>query len=252
MDILDTYTYDRRQRRNTSCTLFFSLLPFFASIAIYFYLWIPESAPSLLAAAVKSAPAISLALMVLCNNGGRSLLGAAGGLLLSAGGDTCLIWSELFLQGMVSFALAHLLYSLCFLSSRYSSHSYSSSGIYILYLLLWGIGGGSYVYLLPFLQKNSPEPSVFVPAVGCYAFLIVVMATLAARTRNSWVFLGGIIFMASDLTLALQHFKAIENLEYGRHIVMTTYYLAQLLIAVGDVKATLAEEADEFRKWKRS
>ncbi|XP_072550427.1 lysoplasmalogenase [Salminus brasiliensis] len=251
MDILDTDAYDRRQRRNTSCVLFVCLLPFFATAALYFYLWIPESAPSLLAAGVKSAPVLSLALMVLSYNGGTSLLGVAGGLLLSAGGDSCLIWPGLFLHGMGCFALAHLLYSLSFLSSRYTPHSYPSSGVYILYLLQWGITGAAYVYLLPFLQK-SPEPNVFVPAVGAYAFLIVVMATLGARTRRPLVMLGGLVFMASDLTLALQHFKVIESLEYGRHIVMATYYLAQLLIAVGDVKATLAEESSEFSKWKRS
>ncbi|KAL7860647.1 hypothetical protein AOLI_G00169960 [Acnodon oligacanthus] len=251
MDILDTDAYDRKQRRNMSCVLFLSLLPFFAFTAVYFYLWIPESAPSLLAAGVKSAPVLSLSLMVLNYNGGRSLLGVAGGLLLSAGGDICLIWPGLFLHGMGCFALAHLLYSLSFLSSRYSLHTYSSFGIYILYLLLWGVTGGAYVYLLPFLQ-NSPDPSVFVPAVLGYTFLIVVMATLGARTRHTLVMLGGLVFVASDLTLALQHFKVIESLEHGRHIVMATYYLAQLLIAVGDVKAKMAEEADEFRKWKRS
>lgn len=82
-----------------SCVLFLSLLPFIGSAALYFYLWIPDSTPSLLAAGVKSAPVLSLALMVLSYSGGRSLLGCAGGLLLSAGGDVCLIWPEHFLHG---------------------------------------------------------------------------------------------------------------------------------------------------------
>ncbi|XP_062875094.1 lysoplasmalogenase [Trichomycterus rosablanca] len=250
MDILETDAYDRKQRRNTCCVQFFWLFPFFAFAAVYFYLWIPDSAPSLLAAGVKSAPVLSLAAVVLSYNGGRSLLGVAGGLVLSAGGDTCLIWPELFLHGMACFAVAHLLYSLSFFSSKYSSHS-SSYGLYFLYILLWAVGGGVYVYLLPFLQK-TPDPNTFVPAVGGYAFLIVLMATLAARTRHSLVLLGGLVFMVSDFTLALQTFKVIEHLDHGRHIVMCTYYMAQLLIAVGDIKATQAEAADEFRKWKRS
>lgn len=153
--------------------------------------------------------------------------------------------------GMGCFAAAHLLYSISFLSSRYSFHSYSSSGIYVLYLLQWGVTGATYIYLVPYLQ-NSPEANVFIPAVGIYALLIVIMATLAARTRNSLITLGGLVFMVSDLTLALQQFKVVESLEYGRHIVMTTYYMAQLLIAVGDVNSMLAEESDEFRKWKRT
>ncbi|KAM9457606.1 lysoplasmalogenase [Clarias gariepinus] len=251
MDILETDAYDRRQRRNTSCVLFLFLLPFFASTALFFYLWIPESAPSILAAGVKAAPVLSLVFVVMSYGGGRSLLGVAGGLVMSAGGDACLIWPHLFLQGMVCFALAHLLYSISFLTSRYSSRTFSSCGLYLVYLLLWGAGGGIYVYLLPFLQK-SPEPDVFVPAVGGYALLIVLMATLAARTRRPLVVLGGLVFMVSDFTLALQHFKVVEHLDHGRHIVMVTYYLAQLLIAIGDVKALMEEQADELHKWKKS
>ncbi|TTL57249.1 Lysoplasmalogenase [Bagarius yarrelli] len=251
MDILDTDAYDKRQRRNTSCMLFLFLLPFFASVALYFYLWIPDSAPSILASGVKAAPVLSLAFVVLKYNGGRSLLGVAGGLVMSAGGDACLIWPNLFLMGMIFFALAHMLYSLTFLTSRYFSHSLSSCGLYFFYLLLWAAGGGIYFYLLPFLKK-SPEPEVFVPAVGGYALLIVLMTSLAARTRRPLVLLGGLVFMVSDFTLALQQFKVVEHLEHGKHLVMTTYYLAQLLIAVGDIKATMAEQAEELHKWKRS
>ncbi|KAG7334797.1 hypothetical protein KOW79_001393 [Hemibagrus wyckioides] len=251
MDILETDAYDRRQRRNTSCVLFLFLLPFFASAALYFHLWIPLSAPSILAAGVKAAPVLSLTFVVLKYNGGWSLLGVTGGLVMSAGGDICLIWPNLFLMGMVCFALAHLFYTLSFLSSRYSSHSSSSCGLYFFYLLLWGAGGGIYFYLLPFLQK-SPEPEIFVPAVGGYVLLIVLMTTFAARTRQPLVLLGALVFMVSDFTLALQQFKVVEHLDYGRHIVMTTYYLAQLLIAIGDIQATIAEQAEELHKWKRS
>lgn len=152
---------------------------------------------------------------------------------------------------MACFALAHLLYSLSFLTSRYSPYSSSSCGFYFFCLLLWGAGGGIYIYLLPFLKK-SLEPEVFVPTVGGYVLLIVLMATLAARTRRPLVLLGGLAFMVSDFTLALQQFKVVEHLDHGKHIVMTTYYLAQLLIAIGDVKEEMAEQADEIHKWKRS
>ncbi|XP_066498953.1 lysoplasmalogenase TMEM86B-like [Hoplias malabaricus] len=247
MDVFDANSYDRK---NTFCTLFLSLLPFFASVAIYFYLWIPDSETTFLAAAVKSAPVISLALMVLYYNGWKSLLGVAGGLLFSAGGDISLIWPNLFLPGMICFALAHILYSVYFYFFYNSSHSKSCTGMYILYVVMWGIAIVAYVWLLPYIYKNSPNPSVFIPAVGVYELLIVSMATLAAHTQNPWFMLGGMIFMVSDFTLAVQQFKAFEHLEYGRHIVMTTYYLAQLLIAVGDVKATLEEEKDGSCKCK--
>ncbi|KAK9977528.1 hypothetical protein ABG768_019337 [Culter alburnus] len=249
MDILETSAYDRRQRRNTWCVLFLHLLPFFASCTIYFYLWIPDSAPSLLAAGIKAAPILSLVFLAFSYNGGRSLMGVAGGLLLSAGGDICLIWPELFIHGMGCFALAHLLYSVTFLSSRYSATS-SSYSFFFLYLVLWLIGGGLYVYLVPFLQLD-PEADVLVPAIGGYVLLIVIMATLAARTRRPLILLGSLVFMASDLTIALTKFNVVD-IEYERHIIMTTYYLAQLMIALGDVKAVLEEAADDIHKWKRS
>ncbi len=82
-----------------SCALFFSLLPFFVSTALYFYLWTPDLPSSITSAGVKSAPTILLVAVVLRWNGGQSVLGVAGGLIFSAVGDCCLVWSELFLHG---------------------------------------------------------------------------------------------------------------------------------------------------------
>ncbi|XP_028267691.1 lysoplasmalogenase [Parambassis ranga] len=249
MDILETHAYDRRQRRNMSCALLFSLVPFFLSTAAYFYLWTPTSPASIMSAGVKSAPAVLLAAVVLRWNGGQSVLGVAGGLVFSAVGDWCLIWPEHFLPGMGVFAVAHLLYSVSFLSSRYATHSSSSSSwIRLLYLILVVLVASFYIYMYPFLQK-MPDSDMLIPAVGLYATLITVMGVLAVRTRRAATVLGGLIFMVSDMALALQLFKVVPPIEHGNAVVMVTYYLAQLLIAVGDVKA---ENIDDFEKWKRS
>ncbi|XP_069048034.1 lysoplasmalogenase [Lepisosteus oculatus] len=230
MDILETQAYDRRERRKTSLALLLSLLPFLISCSLYFHLWIPESAPSPLAAAVKAAPTLSLALVVLCHRGGRGLAGVAGGLLFSAAGDTCLIWTHLFLHGMACFAAAHLLYSLSFLSRSPSS---SSSPLFLpLSLALWAVAAGFYAYLLPYL-------AALWPAVGVYSLLLAAMATLALRAGRALGLLGALLFMASDLLLALLTFRALDPAAapWGHAVVMVTYYLAQLLIAVGDVRA---------------
>lgn len=151
---------------------------------------------------------------------------------------------------MGCFALAHMLYAISFLSSRYSTTA-SSSSVFILYLLLWSIGGGMYIYLVPFLRLDL-DADILVPAIGGYVLLIVIMATMATRTRRSLLMLGSVIFMASDLTIALTKFNVVD-LEYKRHIIMITYYLAQLMIALGDVKAKMEADADDdFHKWKRS
>nr|XP_046272310.1 lysoplasmalogenase [Scatophagus argus] len=248
MDILETDAYDKRQRRNMSCALFFSLLPFFLSTAVYFYLWTPDLPASITSAGVKSAPTLLLAAVVLSWNGGHSVLGVAGGLVFSAIGDCCLVWPELFVQGMGAFAVAHLLYSITFLSSRYAAYP-SSSAIRFLYLILFMLGGGFYIYLYPFLKKE-PNSDLLIPGVGIYIVLISLMGTLAIRTRNMLTLLGGLSFIVSDMSLAMQVFKVTAPMKYGNIIVMVTYYLAQLLIAVGDVKAV--DNKDDFAKWKRS
>ncbi|KAM9780216.1 lysoplasmalogenase [Neosynchiropus ocellatus] len=247
MDILETDAFDRRQRRNVSCALFFSLLPFFVASALYFYLWTPESPSSITIAGVKSAPTLLLAVTVLIWNGGRSVLGVGGGLILSAVGDICLVWSELFVHGMGAFAVAHLLYSITFLSSRYTSYS-SSSWTRLLYLILVMIGAGFYVYLYPFLQQD-PHADLLTPGVAVYILLITIMGSSAIRSGQFLTLLGSLVFMISDLSLALQVFKVMK-VDNGNSIVMVTYYLAQLLIAVGDLRAV--ESKDEFAKWKRS
>lgn len=149
---------------------------------------------------------------------------------------------------MGAFAVAHVLYSVTFLSGHYSERS-SSSSIRFLYLILFMLGGGSYYYLYPFIQK-ADDSDLLVPAVGVYIVLITLMASLAIRTRNMLTLLGSLSFMVSDLSLALQVFNVTESTKHGEYVVMSTYFLAQLLIAVGDIKA--AENKDDFSKWKSS
>lgn len=231
-----------------SCALLFSLLPFFLSSALYFYLWTPDLPASITAAGVKSAPTLLLAAVVLSWNRGQSVLGVVGALVFSAVGDCCLVWPELFLHGMGAFAVAHLLYTIAFLSSHYAAYR-SSSGIAFIFLILLVSGGGFYIYLYPFLQK-APNSDMITPAVGLYIFLIVLMGTSAIRTGHISTLVGSLFFMLSDMSLALQVFKVTPPISHGHLIVMVTYYLAQLLIAVGDVWAV--ENKDDFAKWKRS
>lgn len=156
--------------------------------------------------------------------------------------------SHTSLLGMGAFAVAHLLYALTFLSSHYATHS-SSYWRHFLYLILFMLGGGFYTYLYPFLQK-AQNSDLLIPAVGIYVFLISLMGTLAIRTCNMATLLGSLSFIVSDMSLSLQLFKVIAPMKHGNTLVMGTYYLAQLLIAIGDVKAV--ENKNDFAKWKRS
>lgn len=147
---------------------------------------------------------------------------------------------------MGAFAAAHLLYSFTFVSTRYAAYS-SSSWNRFFYLILITGGGGFYIYIYPFLQK-APHSDMLIPAVVVYVALINLMGSLAIRTRHTATILGSLSFMVSDMAVALQVFK-VTPMKNGQIFIMVTYYLAQLLIAVGDVKA---ENKDDFGKWKRS
>lgn len=153
-----------------------------------------------------------------------------------------------YLLGMGAFAVAHLLYSVSFLTGRYATYS-SSSWSRFLYLILLVAAAGFYTFLYPFLKKD-PRADILVPAVGVYIALITLMGALAIRTRRMLTLLGSLSFMLSDTSLALQAFNVMSPIKQGNIVVMVTYYLAQLLIAVGDIKAT--ETRDDFSKWKSS
>ncbi|MBN3277345.1 TM86B Lysoplasmalogenase, partial [Polyodon spathula] len=230
-----------------------SLLPFVISSSAYFYLWLPESSPSPFSAAVKSAPILSLAGLVWCHKGGRSLCSSIGavqvGLLLSAAGDVCLIWKETFLHGMLFFAVAHICYSLSF-SSRppFPRSRLSPPLLLLLSLSLWVLAGLSLLYLLPHLSAR-PDSSLLTPAVGLYSFLITTMVNLALLTPRPLTLAGALLFTASDLTLARHTFVA--PLPWGRAVVMGTYYLAQVLIAVGGVREGSGVVADGLWNRKR-
>lgn len=151
---------------------------------------------------------------------------------------------------MAAFAVAHMLYSVTFISGPYAERaSSSSSSLWFIYLIMFFTGGGFYFYLYPFIKK-AEDGDKLVPAVAVYIFLIALMGSLASRTRNALTILGSVSFMVSDIALALQVFKAITATVSGEYVIMTTYYLAQLLIALGDIK--ISESKDDFSKWKRS
>lgn len=87
------------------------LLPFFISIALFFTFYPNKSETSIQFIIFKCLPIISLCLFVISNgiqsNYNRNIL---FGLLFSMCGDVLLIFKDLFIFGMIAFALAHIFY----------------------------------------------------------------------------------------------------------------------------------------------
>ncbi|XP_016048965.2 lysoplasmalogenase TMEM86B isoform X2 [Erinaceus europaeus] len=190
------------------------LSPFFVTCAVYFLLWIPEDPPSWLGALVKCLPVLCLALYLRAR-GSPSLPRAA--LLCSAVGDACLIWPQAFFYGMAAFASAHLLY-------------------------LWALGWAPLRprLLLPVVLVCIPysvilllhlPPDLALPFSGYTLVLsLVLWRGLVRGPPASW---GALFFTLSDSVLAWHMF--VRPLPHGRLVVMTTYYAAQLLLALSAV-----------------
>ena len=144
-------------------------------------------------------------------------------LVCSLAGDVFLMLpQDLFVPGLVSFLLGHLAYVVGLLSAFQS-------------LPLLGVGivlvvvGITVVLprLLPGAQAEAPE--LVKPVVG-YVLVISLMVVSAWGTATALAILGAMLFFASDATLAWNRF--VHEYPKGRLLVMTTYHLGQIGLAL--------------------
>lgn len=129
-----------------------------------------------------------------------------------------------FLPGLVSFLFAHLVYTACFWNE--------TSGIlnHWVPILTFSVGVIVYLLLLPSLGEMKLP-------VAIYCIVILNMAWAAIeywlQTNNlsaRFAVVGALIFITSDLVLAIDRFRASSG--FSRHVVMVTYYTAQALLTL--------------------
>jgi len=160
------------------------------------------------------------------------------GLIFSLFGDVLLLYSGsdvfLFLYGLVSFLIAHILYSSAFFrdfknkpqESKYFGH---------LILFLMGVFSMSYYSIIRDYLNDFRVP------VLAYIFVISIMAILAGyryRRVNLLSFrlicFGAIFFVISDAALA--YMKFVEPYTFAGILIMSTYMIAQFLITLGTIE----------------
>jgi uncharacterized membrane protein YhhN len=160
------------------------------------------------------------------------------GLIFSLIGDVLLLYSVsdvfLFLYGLVSFLIAHILYSYAFFrdfknkpqESKYFGH---------LMLFLMGVFSMSYYSIIRDYLNDFRIP------VLAYIFVISIMAILAGyryRRVNLLSFrlicFGAIFFVISDAALA--YMKFVEPYTFAGILIMSTYMIAQFLITLGTIE----------------
>lgn len=159
-------------------------------------------------------------------------------LIFSLFGDCFLLFEgefrSFFIFGLVSFLIAHVLYSLAFFRDFKNDPQASKLFGHVMLFLMGVFSLSFYTWIRDYL-KDLRLP------VMAYMFVISVMAILAGyRYRRvnllsfRLIYFGAIFFVLSDSALAFNKF--VEPFPYSGVVIMATYMLAQYLIVMGTVE----------------
>jgi uncharacterized membrane protein YhhN len=147
-------------------------------------------------------------------------------LLFSAAGDAFLAHDgeRLFVPGLASFLVTHLLYAVVFLLATKGTATPMGAGRKVLLAIIPTFAAAYGAVLWPNLGGLA------IPVV-LYIAAIVVMALLSLRIRAIEVPLGAVLFMVSDSLISLEKF--LWHAAWIGPLVWITYALAQLTITRG-------------------
>jgi len=179
---------------------------------------------------LKGLSVTTLAAMV-----GRTLDGRDGLLLclaLAFGslGDVLLDWNQdLFPAGLGAFLIGHFLYIALFLRNRprplrlQAQDKAIIAGLFVFAAVMGG-------YLLPATGGLAPAVAVYMCALTGMVICAVVLGL-----PERWLVIGALLFLTSDTILAISKFKSpVPGREF---LIWPTYYIGQLLIAIGFLRA---------------
>lgn len=152
-------------------------------------------------------------------------------LLFSAAGDAFLAYDgrRLFVPGLASFLVTHVLYAIVFVLVTKSAPAPMSAGRKVAFAVIPTFAIAYSVVLWPNLGELTIPVMVYIAA-------IVVMAMLSLRVRALEVPLGAVLFMTSDSLISLGKF--LWQADWVGPMVWITYALAQLLITRGMLRST--------------
>lgn len=142
------------------------------------------------------------------------------GLIFSTVGDCFLIDSRRFVQGLISFLLAHI----CFIIAFFSTPNLPSLIFYLAYFAVF----------LSILWRHLG--SLKIPVI-VYSLALALMSWFALCRyfelidhKSLFAFLGSVTFVASDSLLAFNKFKS--PFPFADILILSTYFSAQWLIAL--------------------
>jgi uncharacterized membrane protein YhhN len=170
---------------------------------------------------LKAIPVSTLMVLVLRDMRGFARICLTGALLGSVCGDILLDlpYANLFIFGLVAFLVAHLFYTVLFF--RYAKSPDGFDKVMMLGLVL--LAG-----VMIWIFRGIP-PALYGPVV-LYIVVIITMSigALLVPADNRLLFWGALLFIASDVVLAL--IKFLVAIPYGRVINISLYFIAQFTI----------------------
>lgn len=129
-----------------------------------------------------------------------------------------------FMLGLGSFLVGHICYLAAF--ARYGIHG---KAIIAGALIVVGAAVVTLPRVLAGAQRAGGRELAAV--VSLYAAALSAMAVLAVGTSIVATAIGGLLFLASDMLIAIERF--VTKLRFGSLAVIVTYHAAQVLIVVG-------------------
>ena len=160
------------------------------------------------------------------------------GLLFSLFGDSFLMFAGtgvyFFLYGLVSFLLAHIVYSMAFFRDFKNNPQASKYFGHLMFFVMGVFSLSYYSWIRDYLND-------FRIPVMAYMFVISIMAILAGYRYKRvnllsfrLIFFGAVFFVISDSALAYNKF--VEPFSYSGVLIMATYMIAQYLITIGAIE----------------
>lgn len=221
------------------------LILFLKSVAIYFIVLIPYENPCHMAVVLKCSPVISLMFFIVLHgisfsDEHRYSLNILKGLGFSCLGDACLIFRRLFEVGIIFFMIGHMHY-ICAFGFKPLSWFVGLPWLTI------GVVYISYVW-------TGITATALKIAVSIYICIIMMMSWRATaryysagtkRTNGQLcALIGAIFFVISDSLIGISHFK--YDIPYDQILIMSTYYIAQLGIALSIVDYASIKKIKNF------
>jgi Predicted membrane protein len=191
---------------------------------------LPEFAGSVVIKVLSIAPLALIAFRMLRNRDGLMLgnslsFSTLGDMFLGIDGE------KLFVFGLASFLIAHLLYIVLFM--RNSKHARAGQKAFAALLMIFTAA------MFAWLWPNLGDLKLPVAAYLC-AITGMGVTALLAGFRAPWIIIGAMLFIVSDSMIAVSKFKS--PIAYGDYLIWATYYIGQLFIAFGFIREKLQSE----------